>query len=242
MSNRHMEEANGWKFKRHRDGDKHEKNCSDGYYRTLTIRDGTEKTRGERRVTEIHHVLCVHACSDETFPPTFTQERIGFIHKLLAITDWDINGSGNNIGLPKKWAYVLDPGNTTQWGGLPCHQVDHDIYLDALELWMAENVWDKIEENKQQKKCEKMAPESVKELFECGSIEWKKFLKKRGTDHGGTKACLDYCLTGSNDPAKESVWHIPFSMACPESDVRRRVKPPAGASVARKHLLAAAVK
>ncbi|WP_437963987.1 hypothetical protein WMF04_30210 [Sorangium sp. So ce260] len=239
MSNAHMEEASGWKFKRNRDGDKHEKNCSDGYYRTLTIRDSTEKARGERRVAEIHHVLCVHACSDATFPSSITHEEIDFIHSSLAITDWDINGSDNNIGLPKKWAYVLDTGNTTQWDGLPCHQVDHDIYLDKVEQWITENVWNKIKANKKQKKCENMTAESVKKMFDFGSSRWKALLKARGAKHGGTKACLDYCLAGKSDPAMESVWYIPFSMAFPESDARPRVKPPAGASVARKHLLAA---
>lgn len=228
-----MEDPKDWKFKRNRNGDEHINNCSDGYYRVRTMGSG----KSARFVAEIHHILCVHACSDATFPGSITKEEIDFIHKSLAITDWNINGTDNNIGLPRKWAYVLDTSGATGWDCLPCHQVDHDIYLYKVEEWVTENVWNKIKANKKDEKCENMDPESVKKLFDTGSKRWKALLKARGVKHGGTKACLDYCLKGEEDASKESVWHIPFSMAFPESDVRRRSKPPKGISVARAGLL-----
>jgi len=113
-----MQIGKEWLFKRNRNGDEHVKNCSDGYC----------APKG-RNMLEIHHILCVHACSDDTFPEDITDDEKKFIYACLAISDRNINSGDNNIGLPKKWAYVLDGKSLTGWDGLPCHQVDHDIYL-----------------------------------------------------------------------------------------------------------------
>ncbi|EYF06840.1 hypothetical protein [Chondromyces apiculatus] len=221
-----------WKFKRNRDGDKHIKNCDEGYYApTVVFKHGGKV----RNVREVHHVLCVHACSDATLPVKIEAADKKFIHDSLAITDWDINAAANNIGLPRKWAYVLDtdatlkvPGAPNEWDGLPCHQVDHDIYLDKVEEWVTENIWNKIRANKSAENCEYMKPEAVKNMFERGSRMWKALLRRRGMLHGGTRASLEYCQSGKEDPAKEDIWHKPFSMAMPEGDIRRRNKPPKG--------------
>ena len=229
----HMKDPADWKFKRSRNGDEHARNCKSGYYGKRPMKFGEK----DMVVTEIHHVLCVHACSDDTHPSDLSEDELTFIHKSLAITDWNINEGHNNIGLPRKWAYVLDTGNATGWDGLPCHQVDHDIYLDTVKQWVTEEIWNKIKANKTEGNCENMEGSAVAQLFKDGSVHWKSFLEERGKMHGGTKACLDYCMRGVPDPAKDDVWHVPFSMACPANDIRRRTKPPKSPSLQMKMLL-----
>ncbi|AKT40382.1 hypothetical protein [Chondromyces crocatus] len=222
-----------WKFKRHRKGDTHIENCSDGYKPTDRGSERFKSGGKQRFICEVHHILCVHACSDATLPRGITEEERKFIRNTLAITDWDINAGHNNIGLPRKWAYVLDgdetkranSGGLSDWNGLPCHQVDHDIYLTKVKEWVTVNIWNKIRANKSAENCENMDPESVQNMFKKGSDRWRALLKKRGSAFGGTRSSLAYCASSQSDPIKEATWHIPFSMAIPESSIRKRQKP-----------------
>jgi hypothetical protein len=223
----HMEDPKEWKFKRNRNGDEHSDNCTDGYIQP--------KGR-DPNVLEIHHLLCVHACSDETFPADMTEDDRTFIYACFAITEWNINGADNNIGLPRKWAFVKDPGNTTGWDKLPCHQVDHDRYLKAVNKWIQDNIWKKCKSAKKKEKCELLKGKALATMFNQGSDDWKTFLKDRGQEYEGTRRCLEYCLKGESNPVLEANWYVPFSMA-PKGLVRKREKPPAKRKLKRTGLL-----
>lgn len=220
-----MADPEDWLFKRARNGDEHIRNCSDGY--------STASSAKENKI-EIHHCLCVHACSDETFPDDLTEEQIDFIHASLAQTEWNINSGDNNIGLPRKWAYINDPDNDTAWDGYPCHQVDHDLYLENVEEYVTDKIWNSLLNSKKGKKCEKIDGKTVAGKFNAGSTKYKSFLTARGV---GTKKSLDYCQSGKVKEPMESSWHIPFSMAVPVGDVRPRAKPPANTTWKRAGFL-----
>jgi hypothetical protein len=234
---KHMEIPEGeWDFLRQRNGDTHITACKKGYI----------APRGETpRWLEIHHILCVHACSDKTFPLQSSDDQKKFIRSCLAITTWDINAEPNVIGLPTKWAYVKDlalPGKPAAWDGLPCHQVDHDLYLKSVNVFVTDKIWKKIRKAEKGKECEELTPENIAKKFETGSDVWRSFLEARGKYYGGTKACIDYCLRGTPDPLgviNDNNWHIPFSMAPNKAEVRKRIKPESKGTLEREALLAA---
>lgn len=224
-----------WKFKRQRDGNTHITACNTGYPKAAMGRTP--------RWMEVHHLLCVHACSDSTFPSDVDAQ---FLKDCLAITDWCINdhtypvgaGESNVIGLPTKQAYVSDPSGA--WDMLPCHQVDHDIYLEDVNSYVTDQIWKKLQQAKDQKKCELLTPEKLKERFTKASKKWRTHLETRGKEQGGAKACLDYCLKGAPHPTiNDQNWHIPFSMALDEANIRTRAKPKSHAALIREALLAA---
>jgi hypothetical protein len=226
MGTTHQEDPKDWKFKRTRTQRDHIDNCTDGY---------CEPKGRVPNVLEIHHALCVHACSDATLPKNLSDDELEYIRSCLAITVWDIDAAANTIGLPRKWAYVKDVENATGWNGYPCHQVDHDLYLEAVELYVTDNIWNPLKKAKKKKKCESVTSASVVALFNAGSKQWKGFLTARGNEYGGTKRCLDYCLKDQRDPILESCWHIPFSMS--PGAARRRAKPKAKTTLQRLGLL-----
>ena len=228
----HMEDPTEWKFKRMRKGNEHIDNCTDGYCKASGFKIN---------VLEVHHALCVHACSDSTFPTTITSDEKKFIYACFAISKWDINASGNVIGLPKKWAYVLDSNGSTGWDGYPCHQVDHDLYLKAVEVYVTDKIWKKVKKAKKKEDCEKLTGDNISSKFVQGSKDWKAFLKTRGQKYGGTKACLRYCLEGMPDAILDKNWHIPFSMA-PDGKARHRAKPRPHRVLKRLGLLIQAIK
>ena len=230
MAKVHIPPPSKWKFKRSRNGTEHADHCEDGY---------VEPKNKKRNVLEIHHVLCVDACSNNSFPTDLSDDDVEFILICLANTAWNINAAPNNIGLPRKWAYVDDPSNTTKWDGLPCHQVDHNLYLDTVSAWMTKNVWKKMTSASKKEKCEYVEGKNVAELFELGSSEWKKFLTTRGKNRGGTMACLSFATSGATKPKDmNDHWHVPFSMSPDEEAIKTRVRPPANRRVAREDLLA----
>jgi hypothetical protein len=221
---KHLEvDESKWLFKRKRKGRTHIDACALGY-----------KVTGHNQV---HHALCVYACSNSTFPKGLTDDEFAFIMLCLAPTDWDINKEPNVIGLPLKTAYVSlpdDPG----WDKLPCHQVDHDIYLKDVNSYVTDQIWTAIKEAQEAEACEQLDGKTIQALFNTGSKKWRGFLVKRGSTNGGTKAALAYCLNppppGTATPFNDSNWYIPFSMG---STSRQRVKPKAGASLKLAGLL-----
>lgn len=236
-----MVDPSKWAFNRNRKGRDHIDNCDTGY-----PKEPSQITyRGKpRNVVEVHHLMCVHACSDATLPEDVKNDEtlLDFIRKSLAITEWDINCGHNNIGLPRKWIYVIDTANNTKWGKLPCHQIDHDRYLATVEQYVTAEIWEKMQQNKKKGNCENMKGEAVVALFRKGSKEWRDFLVARGTQFGGTEASLKYCLEQETiDPVREETWYIPFSMA-EASEIRPRVKPPLKTTLERKNLLVKCVK
>ncbi len=231
MAKKHLEVPEGeWKFKRQRDGDTHIKACTSGYPKAAM--------GNEPRWLEVHHILCVKACSDSTFPDDATPADITFIRSCLAISDWDINAEPNTIGLPTKQAYVSD--FTVAWNLVPCHQVDHDLYLKEVEVFVKDKIWKSLKKAQDEKACEELTPENIAGKFTAGSRLWKVLLIVRGKLQGGTKACLDYCASGQPNPIiNDQNWYVPFSMAMNKGTIRPRVKPTPQSALLRKGLLAA---
>jgi hypothetical protein len=225
MAKEHLKsDPEDWLFKRQRKGRTHIDACELGYMR--------------KKFSQVHHALCVHACSDTTFPEEASDDEIEFIRLCLAPTDWDINAEPNVIGLPLKSAYVKFP-NDSSWDGYPCHQVDHDTYLDDVEDYVTGQIWTKVTSSKKKKACEQIKGKALVSLFNTGSKKWRGFLVARGKENGGTKACIDYCLNppaaGTKTRMNDDNWYVPFSMG--KSDVRSRVKPKPGAKLKRLGLL-----
>lgn len=239
----HKTDPEDWLFKRQRNGMEHRDNCTEGF-RKLAI-------------AEIHHILCVHACSDANMPA----DAVDYIHKCMAMTTWNINSGANNIGLPKKWAYVnaVDQAATIadrtkglagkaaldatfaadDWDGLPCHQVDHAAYLTAVEDWVLKNIWNKLQKEQKAKNCKTVNGRNIATMFDNGITEYKGFLKSRGQKYGGTRHCLAYSVKddGAHLPLVTSqgkwscgkkTWYIPFSMEPVEKNVRERRPPQVG--------------
>ena len=231
MAKKHLEvPENEWKFKRQRDGDKHITACASGYPKAAM-----GKTP---RWLEVHHILCVHACSDATFPGAATPDDVKFFKSCMAITPWDINAEPNTIGLPTKQAYVSDV--SAAWNLLPCHQVDHDLYLTKVEEYVENKIWKSMMKTEEQKACEEVTPENIEAKFIQGSKVWKAFLTIRGKLYGGAKACLEYCASGQPNPIiNDQNWHVPFSMSPDPTAIRSRVKPKPKSALLREGLLAA---
>jgi hypothetical protein len=221
-----------WKFKRQRKDRTHIEACNSGY---------DKAAMGHvPRWLEVHHLLCVHACSDKTMGDLDKT----YIKACLAITDWCINDhtyevpkpESNLIGLPTKQAYVEDP--TAYWNLLPCHQVDHDIYLDDVNTYVTEQIWKTLEQAQDEKACEELEAKNIKALFTTGCKKWRAHLVERGSVPFGTKASLDYCFEPEPHPIiNDQNWHIPFSMAESKTDIRQRVKPKFEPSLLRDTLL-----
>lgn len=247
MADGHPDDPEDWKFKRARKGDTHIKNCKSGYSATSSATENK---------IEVHHILCVHACSDDTFPEELTEPQKVFIYACFAMTEWDINSGDNNIGLPRKWAYVKDrpcPTGAGTWDGLPCHQVDHDLYLKTVMGYVKNSIWKQLLRGKKLKACEKITGQNIATLFNNGSTKWRTHLTTRGSgaesDGITTKKAIDYFESfkakadkngpaTTPDPVMEAKWHIPFSMAI-LGEVRQRTPPTRGSKVQRSGLLAA---
>ncbi len=180
----------------------HLKNVSEGYKTAL--------------LNNVHHVLC-HSCVQTSAISVAGTDK-EYIEKVLVTVEWDVNNEGNLIGLPLKWAYLLD--KSAAWDNLPCHKVDHDLYTRDVNQWLADNIWSSLKGKSV--KCDVDTANLVSAL-NGGSRLWRYMLKKRGKMHGGTKYCWDH----RSEASMENVWFIPFSMAPELSQIRRRARPPA---------------
>jgi hypothetical protein len=181
---------------------------------------------------QVHHILC-HSCVQNAAIYVADVDRV-YVEKCLAITDWNVNNAKNLIGLPLKSAYVLDAdggkySESGLWDNLPCHQIDHNPdYTDAVKKWLHDNIWNTLKGKVDN--CD-VDPKNVKDKLDEASDHWKKHLRDRGKDQGGTKACWD-----ERNGAKKDVWWIPFSM-WPQTDtatIPKREAPPDGFKWNRK--------
>jgi hypothetical protein len=177
---------------------------------------------------EVHHVVCVHCMTDATISEMMENDsdKLQTITDCLDLTKWDINDDHNTVGLPKKSAfYEYKP---SQWGGWPCHQVDHNVnggYTEQVSLFLKVNVWDVVIETA--KECE-FEPESLEELLKDCSDFWYDFLKTRGGENGGTAYCWKHRFeiadgTHKNKSVKQP-WYHPFSMH-PDTPTERKPPP-----------------
>ena len=113
----------------------------------------------------------------------------------------------NCIGLPLKRAFV-DGRAPKNWGGLPCHLVDHNPhYTENMHVVLRDKVWQpSIDEAEE---CEFDA-KSLEGVLEEGSDVWRDWLDARGqgqdNDGNGTQYCWE------NRDKISDTWYIPFSM------------------------------
>jgi hypothetical protein len=204
MAKTHKKDPATWKIKRHRKGMEHADNCSTGYRRWF--------------YSQIHHIVPVTCMQDGSIEGTLeTKEQLSFIRKCLAITPWDINKGPNNVGLPIKRAYYLlktEPAKKA-WDKLPCHMVDHNIYIKEVSTKLFETIWSPLIDDRDECNIE---PKSVLTQLRTASRNWRTFLRGRGSSHQGTKHCWEERL---NIP---DTWYIPFSMA-PGTPPKRQAPP-----------------
>jgi hypothetical protein len=197
----HPRKVKEWKdFKRARHDPEHIKNCDSGY-------------RAEGHC-QVHHLLCVHACSDAKLEDDWVEP----IHEFLAAGKWDINAAHNTIGLPKKSAYVERPDDSALgsaeapagWGLLPCHMIDHNpTHTTEVANWVAANIWDKLKSAKKNEQCGNTEAPNITKMFENGSDFFRGELTRRGAREGGTKKVIERGFASD-------AWYHPFSMAeCP---------------------------
>lgn len=183
-------------FFRQRTQDGHIKNCSTGY-----------RDKGR---SQIHHLLCVTCAQDKNLP----KAKKSVIRECMKVTTWDIDKPPNVLGLPLKIAFyqweksVKNKKKINPWknGKLPCHQVDHGMYIDDCKDKCTELVWNKARLVKKSKKCDDLKGKSIAEDLKKVSRYFNKFLKKRGTTCGGTKKAWT-----NRDTQVD--WYFPFSMA-----------------------------
>jgi hypothetical protein len=204
---------------RHRQGRKHITNCKGadlGYCQA-----------GER-FAQIHHVVCVSAMTDARISDKVQDKgKMQFIRECLKLTTWNVNDAGkinsfsNVVGLPLKRAFVRKP--SAEWNGWPCHQVEHNLYFDAVCEQLYLDVW--VSVLKERKKCQDCQKEclikarAIEEELSNQSQAWYGFLHTRGSDEeGGTAACWDARDT-------KNTWYKPFSMA-PDPTPRKLQKKP----------------
>src|SRR5262249_39064285 len=123
-------------IKRNRNGREHINNCSTGY------------CSASHRFTQIHHIVCISSMADGTIAKKVKdRDKRKVIRECLKLTNWNINDGHNCIGLPLKRAFV-DQRAPQGWGGLPCHQVEHNpAYTEGVSLRLHEQVWQPIAEN-----------------------------------------------------------------------------------------------
>ena len=224
-----------WKFKRQRLNPVHIENCKAGYPTGYPAGPPYGKSP---RWMEVHHILCVKACSDSSFPGDATSDNVVFFKLCMAITKWDINAEPNTIGLPTKVAYVED--KTYTWDLVPCHQVDHDLYLDKVEDYVRTKIWKELKNSQDEEDCEEITGKNIVQLFNDAITIWKDFLTGRGVVNGGARAAFDYCYHGGQSTPgliNDDNWHIPFSMSPVVAEIRKRVKPKPMEPIVREALL-----
>jgi hypothetical protein len=182
---KHKKDPDSWAIKRNRNGDEHINGCTTGY-RTSSV------------FTQIHHIVCVSSMSDGTISDYVDSDQLELIRKCLAKTNWNINAGPNTVGLPLKRAFVdkLAPQN---WGGWPCHQVDHNPhYTKGVSKRLNDQVWQNCLENAQN--CD----DGVKIIETQLTNESKYWLGRLSG-----RATVAAWNTRHQHP---DTWYIPFSM------------------------------
>ena len=220
----HVQKIKKSKFNRQRDSTVLRQNCgNDGYLFNFKAPTG-ENSGGQ---CQVHHVLPVCTLQDGNINIKGA-EKMDFIHKCMAMTQWNINEQPNLIGLPTKQPYAQADreaatrgataaslkalsawlGNRGALPDLPCHLYGHDKYNDDVIDQLNEYLWPELLKNR--KKCEDSG-QDIKDLLEDHSEDRKDWIKTRGSEHGGAADCW------VNREMKRSVWYIPLSLA-PDPD------------------------
>jgi hypothetical protein len=204
------------------------KNCKEGYIFTkkgeATIKSGVNAGKTYKFVnaagqSAFHHVLPVTTLQDGNI--NVDDDVLQYIHNLMAATTWDINEEPNLIGLPLKPVYMsadrainnnkalseltgLDPqqGAFGALPDLPCHQIEHNIYIDKVVDYLHRTIWKKL---KAPKPCTDQS-ECLKGRLDAASKKFRKWLQARGKQEKGAAYCWFH-----RDEIPDS-WYIPLSM------------------------------
>lgn len=187
-----------------------------------------------RWCAQIHHILPVSSLQRGhlNVPPN----DIDFIDNCIKITDWNINEHYNTIGLPLKNAfYKLDENKYftlptakdtwtvfDNWDGLPCHQVDHDLYTKDTYKKLKMLVWDKLKNESEDCKIDLVDAQTH---FTNAAKFYHNILKNRGSGSNVGTPGTRQCWTNRLKKEYEDRWYKPFSMA-PTGQIRKREAPP----------------
>jgi hypothetical protein len=160
-------------------------------------------------------------------------DQMEFLTECLKLTDWDINKDHNTVGLPLKRAFS-DPAapkspGSADFGVWPCHQVEHNLYNDQLDIDLNANVWQQVLKKREtctqcNKECNIKAASVVTEL-KNESIRLLTFLTARG--HGTNCGMASPQTTGWAWTSRDKIpndWYKPFSMS--PTTIAARKPPP----------------
>lgn len=228
MATSHQHPATTSLIQRDRHGDDHKNWCTEGY-----CKSGGALISGD--YTQIHHRICVAQMKDSYISDQLDDTgQMEFITECLKLTDWDINKDHNTVGLPRKRAFS-DPtapsggSGPAGFGVWPCHQVEHNLYNDQLNIDLDNNVWQKVLKNRATcKDCKKecnINAASVAEQLKQESKRLMTFLTDRG--HGTNCGMATPQTTGwawSNRAKIPNDWYKPFSMS--PTTIAARKPPP----------------
>jgi hypothetical protein len=204
-------------IKRKPNGTEHRDKCTSGFKR--------------RWCSQIHHILPLSSLQDAHIK--VSKDHLDFIVRCIKITDWNINDHYNTVGLPTKSAFyslnndkyftmpIPSRGDTwsieDNWDGWPSHVIDHNPrYTENVYDKLFDLIWCRLIQKKID--CGIKQEEIRDQLFKAAA-RYRKFLKKRGGDKGGTR----HCWVHRHDPDMENTWYIPFSM---DPGRPRKRKPP----------------
>lgn len=175
-------------------------NCSDGFNKS--------------GYSNAHHILsctCISSRVDD-----YKKADADYIEDCLKCCSWDINASGNLVGLPLNSAYINYSGQSVTaiatWNSFcmwPSHQVDHNTangYTRNVRDWLIDNVWNTITKKEH---VHKVDVKDIEGLLNDGSSHWKGQLKARATRNSGTT----YSWENRHKASEKTKWYKPFSMA-----------------------------
>jgi hypothetical protein len=154
---------------------------------------------------QIHHILCEHAILDIQPAGDTGGKKLKYIKACLCSLGWDINESGNLIGLPLKSVYRNTQGKTPQ--NFCCHNVDHNInegYTTECKKWLHRQVWNQLDEKDGHEVTSAMIMQGLQDCIE----NFTGLLESRALRPGGEGTQYAYENRFTLDE-----WYAAFSMA-----------------------------
>jgi len=162
---------------------------------------------------QIHHILVCYLFKHARILEALNSDaqKAEYCNDCLWVTEWDINGKENLIGLPVWSTYTIlyknqaaQPPNSPT--NLPCHTRGHGGkkgYSIDVRIWLKTNIWDGLSV-KQEPHPKDL--ETILEQLKEGEEAWRDELEDRGTRQGGT---WNAWVNRRTLPK----WYEPFSMA-----------------------------
>ena len=116
----------------------------------------THQPRKGAGYSQVHHLLCVGSVNGYHADPVHSKEAE--IDAVYRGTQWCISHTSNLIRLPHKKfflnLFVRSKKLASQQAPLlPCHDVDHGVYLDEVTERIRTDIWDQVGEVQSHGKC-----------------------------------------------------------------------------------------